>query len=160
MSELRNITYDELQVNDYATFTRPLTEEALILYAVSKENHKSLGLDINTVKKSLHQENIGYGMWVCELISTAFLTVIPGPGTIHLEQDLKFQAQVELQDTLTVKLNVTEKQENNRVLFSCEVFNQEGELVVSGTAKVVAPSEKIALDQTSLPQLTILNNKV
>jgi len=157
MSELRNITFDELQVNDYATFTRPLTEEAMIIYAASKESKKSLDIDINTLTKSLYQENIGYGLWASDLISKAFLTVIPGPGSIHLEQDLKFQTSVELQDTLTIKLSVAEKLEHNRVLFTCEVFNQEGELVVSGKAKVIAPSEKIALDQTSLPHLTIQN---
>jgi acyl dehydratase len=80
---------------------------------------------------------------------------MPGPGSIYLEQNLKFSLPVQLGDTLTVKLTVKEKLEHHRVVFICEVQNQQGDDVVSGEALVIAPSEKISLEQATLPKVNI-----
>lgn len=155
MPELENITYDELHANDYATFTKSLTEEALLMFAVTSRDIKSKDFSVEFARQKLYTSEIGYGLWVSGLISTAFSRVIPGPGSIHLEQDLNFKRSVELHDTLTVKLTVLKKLEHNRVLFFCEVFNQSAELIVNGEAKVIAPTEKISLNQPSLPSVII-----
>lgn len=156
MRVLENIIYDELHVGDYATFTKTLTEEQLILFAAasSDTNPQSLSLDI--VKKDLHKAEIGYGMWSESVITAAIENVIPGPGTIYLEQQLKFERSVDIGNTLTVKLTIKEKLERHRVIISCEVTNQDAELVVSGEAKVIAPIEKISIEQTELPRIKIL----
>ena len=155
MRVLENIIYDELQENDYATFTKTLSEESLILFAASSEHITLSGLDPDAIRKSVYREDIGYGMWASSLISNAFSKVMPGPGSIYLEQDLSFSIPVQLGDTLTVKLTVKEKQDHNRVVFLCDVQNQEGETVVTGEAIVIAPSEKISLEQESLPKVSI-----
>ena len=48
------------------------------------------------------------------LISAALATVMPGPGTIYLEQSLAFKRPVKLHDTLTVTLTVLAKEPKNR----------------------------------------------
>lgn len=155
MRVLENIVYDELQENDYATFTKTLSEESLILFAAASEQITLTSLDIESIQKAVYREDIGYGMWASSLISNAFSKVMPGPGSIYLEQDLKFSLPVKLGDTLTVKLTVKEKLLNHRVIFICEVQNQEGDDVVSGEAKIIAPTEKIALEQETLPLVKI-----
>ena len=155
MRVLENIVYDELQENDYATFTKTLSEESLILFAAASENITLTSLDIGSIRKAEYRDDIGYGMWASSLISNAFSKVMPGPGSIYLEQNLKFSLPVQLGDTLTVKLTVKEKLANHRVIFSCEVQNQEGEDVVQGEATVIAPLEKISLEQESLPLVNI-----
>lgn len=155
MRVLENIVYDELQENDYATFTKTLSEESLILFAAVSEQITLTSLDIESIQKAVYREDIGYGMWASSLISNAFSKVMPGPGSIYLEQDLKFSLPVKLGDTLTVKLTVKEKLLNHRVIFICEVQNQEGDDVVSGEAKIIAPTEKIALEQETLPLVKI-----
>lgn len=159
MRVLENITYDELQDNDYATFTKTLSEESLILFAAASEHITLTSLDSDTIKNAVYRDDIGYGMWASSLISNAFSKVMPGPGSIYLEQNLKFNLPVQLGDALTVKLTVKEKLANNRVVFHCEVQNQEGELVVAGEAIVIAPSEKISLDQETLPKVSIKTHK-
>ena len=159
MRVLENIIYDELQENDYATFTKTLSEESLILFAASSEHITFSGLDIQSIQKAVYREDIGYGMWASSLISNAFSKVMPGPGSIYLEQNLKFSLPVKLGDTLTVKLIVKEKQANHRVIFICEVDNQEGESIVSGEAKIIAPSDKISLEQETLPLMNINTTK-
>lgn len=155
MEALENITYAELQVGDSATYTRTLTEEELILYAAASGDLNPMQLNPDQAAKSIFRERIAHGMWSGALISAALATVMPGPGTIYLEQALNFKLPVRLDDTLTVKLTVSEKQRQNRVMILCEVFNQENSLVVSGDAKVIAPSEKISLDRPRLPKITI-----
>ncbi len=155
MRVLENIIYDELQDNDYATFTKTLSEESLILFAASSEHITLDSLDPEKIRNSVYREDIGYGMWASSLISNAFSKVMPGPGSIYLEQNLTFNTPVQLGDTLTVKLTVKEKQEHNRVIFLCDVQNQNSETVVTGEAIVIAPSEKISLEQETLPKVSI-----
>jgi acyl dehydratase len=95
-------------------------------------------------------------MWSESVITAAIENIIPGPGTIYLEQQLKFKRSVEIGNTLTVKLTIKEKLERHRVLINCEVTNQDAELVVSGEAKVIAPIEKLSIEQSELPRIKIL----
>lgn len=155
MRVLENITYDELRVNDYATFTNTLSDENLILFAAKNENSSLRALTVEAASKSAYDDTIGYGMWASYLISKAFDKVIPGPGSIYLDQNLSFKSKVELGDTLTVKLTVLQKLENHRVLFQCNVSNQEGDVVVCGESTVIAPIDKISVEQDSLPRIHI-----
>ncbi len=155
MRALENITYDELHVDDYATFTKTLTEDELVLFAAASGDVNPVSLDPEFASNSTFKERIGHGMWSGSLISAALSTVIPGPGTIHLEQQLKFSLPVKLGDTLTVTLKVVEKLERFRVLLDCEVVNQDNELVVSGQAKVIAPQDKISMESPTLPRIKI-----
>ena len=155
MEALENITYDELNIGDSATYTRTLTEEELVLFAAVSGDVNPVHLDKEYASKSLFKERIAHGMWSGALISAALATVIPGPGTVYLEQSLNFKRPVKLEDTLTIKLTVLRKEERNRVVFECEVINQDADLVVTGEAKVIAPSEKISLERPILPKITI-----
>lgn len=155
MHALENLTYDELQVGDYATFTKSLTEEELVLFAAASGDVNPVSLDTEYASHTTYKQRIGHGMWSGSLISAALSTVIPGPGTVHLEQRLKFDLPVKLGDTLTVKLTVKEKGERNHVTFQCEVVNQDNELVVEGESLVVAPSEKVSLEKPTLPRIVI-----
>lgn len=156
MRVLENIIYDELQVGDYATFTKTLTEEQLVLFAAASSDTNPQSLELENVKKELLNPDFGYGMWSESIITAAIDNVIPGPGTIYLEQQLKFEQKVDIGNTLTVKLTIKEKLERHRVIIHCEVTNQDAELVVSGEAKVIAPTEKISIEQSELPRIKIL----
>ncbi|GHD45784.1 Acyl dehydratase [Marinobacter persicus] len=154
---LENITYQELNEGDSATFTRTLTEDELVLFAAVSGDVNPVHLDSEFAAESMFKERIAHGMWSGSLISAALATVMPGPGTIYLEQSLAFKRPVRLDDTLTVTLTVARKERRNRVVFQCEVSNQAGDKVVTGEAKVVAPTEKISLRKPRLPKITIEN---
>ncbi len=152
---LDNITYDELNEGDSATFTRSLTEDELVLFAAVSGDVNPVHLDADFAAESMFKERIAHGMWSGSLISAALATVMPGPGTIYLEQSLSFRRPVKIGDTLTVKLTVVRKEPKNRVQLLCEVSNQKDQLVVSGEAKVIAPTEKVSLPKPALPKITI-----
>ncbi|WP_020405163.1 MaoC/PaaZ C-terminal domain-containing protein [Hahella ganghwensis] len=158
MDVLENFTYDELNVGDTATFTKTLTEEQIILFAAVSGDMNPVHLDPQYAETTVFKERIAHGMWSGALISAAIATVLPGPGSIYLEQSMAFKRPVKINDTLTAKITVTEKLPKGRVVLSCEIFNQSDELVVTGQAKVIAPKDKIQIDKPELPEITIGSN--
>jgi acyl dehydratase len=128
-----------------------------VLFAAVSGDVNPVHLDSEFAAESMFKERIAHGMWSGSLISAALATVMPGPGTIYLEQSLTFKRPVKLDDTLTVTLTVLRKERRNRVVFQCDVRNQNNEQVVTGEAKVVAPNEKISLRRPNLPKITIEN---
>ena len=155
LDTLENITYDELNEGDSATFTRTLSEDELVLFAAVSGDVNPVHLDSEFAAESMFKERIARGMWSGSLISGALATVMPGPGTIYLEQSLAFKRPVKLDDTLTVTLKVLRKEKRNRVVFECDVRNQNNQQVVAGEAKVIAPTEKVSLNKPRLPRITI-----
>ncbi|WP_217895607.1 MaoC/PaaZ C-terminal domain-containing protein [Oceanospirillum sanctuarii] len=155
MTVLVNKTYDEIQVGDTATLERALTEKELVLFAAVSGDVNPVHLDADFAKTTMFGEQIAHGMWSGSLISAALATVLPGPGTIYLGQELSFRRPVKLADTLTVTLTVKEKLSKNRVVIDTLVTNQNDEKVVVGTATVMAPTEKSELQAPELPAITI-----
>ncbi len=79
---------------------------------------------------------------------------LPGPGTIYLGQTFCFKKPVALGDTITVTVTVTAKDEKtHRVTFDCQCVNQNGDVVISGSAEVIAPTEKVKRPRVILPEV-------
>ncbi|MBK1849780.1 MULTISPECIES: MaoC/PaaZ C-terminal domain-containing protein [unclassified Marinobacter] len=155
LDTLVNITYDELNEGDTATFTRTLTEDELVLFAAASGDFNPVHLDSEFAAGSMFGERIAHGMWSGSLISAALAMVMPGPGTVYLDQTLSFKRPVKLGDTVTVHLTVLSKAPKNRVLIQCNVLNQNNQKVVTGEAKVIAPTEKSRPYKPDLPKITI-----
>jgi phosphate acetyltransferase len=156
MEYLENRTFDEIQVGDSATLTRTLTEQDIMLFAVMSGDINPAHVDPDYAKNSLFREVIGHGMWSGALISTVLGTQFPGPGTIYLGQDLRFRHPVGVGDTVTVKVTATARDvEKGRLTLETECVNQDGKVVVSGTAHVIAPKEKVRRPRINLPDVRI-----
>jgi phosphate acetyltransferase/phosphate butyryltransferase len=62
-----------------------------------------------------------------------------------------------LGDTIVVTAKVADKNEDkHRVTLECQAVNQFGEVVISGTAEVIAPTEKISRERVTLPEVKLL----
>ena len=97
---------------------------------------------------------IAHGMWGGSLISTLLGTKLPGPGAIYLGQTLTFRRPVALGDRITVSVTAKAKDpERHRVTFDCQCTNQKGEVVIGGTADVIAPTEKVKRPRAVLPEV-------
>ena len=97
-------------------------------------------------------------MWGGALISALLGTQFPGPGTIYLEQNLKFVKPVRIGDTLTVTATVVSKDdEKKRAELDCQVINQKGAVVLHGTARVMPPTEKVRLPKINAPQIQLFD---
>lgn len=156
MDALENLTFDEINIGDFRSFSKTLTESDLILFATVSGDVNPVHLDNEFAEKSIFKERIAHGMWSASLISATLATVIPGPGTIYLNQSLSFRRPVKLNETLTVTLTAKSKNTDKKtIIFDCLVKNQDDKTVVSGDAEVIAPSDKVCLDKPVLPEINI-----
>ncbi len=151
---LENITFDELKIGQQAGLSRTLSKEDIELFAVMSGDVNPAHLDEVYANNTIFQGIIGHGMWPGALISTVLGTVLPGPGTIYLSQDLRFRKPVRVGDTVHVRLTVREKRSDKPIVtLECECRDDLGELLVSGTAVVIAPTEKVRQKKTALPEI-------
>ncbi|MFC3674587.1 bifunctional enoyl-CoA hydratase/phosphate acetyltransferase [Ferrovibrio xuzhouensis] len=156
MDTIENRTYDELQPGDSASLVRTLTQRDISLFAVMSGDVNPAHVDEAFARSDMFHKIIAHGMWGGALISTVLGTELPGPGTIYLDQSLRFRGPVGLGDTVTVTVTVTEKQDKgHRVTLDCQVINQDGAPVISGTALVLAPTEKIRRPRIVLPEVAL-----
>jgi phosphate acetyltransferase/phosphate butyryltransferase len=156
MDVIRNRTFDELKVGDSASLVRTLTRADIELFAVMSGDVNPAHLDEEYARSDQFHKVIAHGMWSGALISTVLGTQLPGPGTIYLGQSLRFLHPVGLGDTVTVTLTVAQLDpDQHRVTLDCAVTNQDGQLVVSGRAEVIAPREKVARPRVALPEVRL-----
>ena len=157
MNRIENRTFDEMKVGDTASITRTLTYRDIELFAIVSGDVNPVHLDEDFAQSSRFHKIVAHGMWGGALISAVLGTQLPGPGAIYLGQSLRFRHPVGLGDTLTVTVRVAEKNaEKHRVTLECQATNQHGEVVISGTAEVIAPTEKISRARVTLPEVRLL----
>ncbi len=154
MEFIENRTFDEIAVGESASLERRLTMDDIKLFAVMSGDVNPAHVDEDYAKSSRFHEIIAHGMWGGSLISTVIGTQLPGPGTIYLGQTLRFRRPVGLGDVLTVTVTARAKDATkHRIEFDCQCVNQDGEVVITGAATVIAPTEKIRRPRTVLPQV-------
>ena len=153
---LQNITFAELTIGQSACLSRKLTQDDISLFAVVSGDVNPAHMNAEFAEKSFFHGVIGHGMWLGGLISTVLGTILPGPGTIYLEQDIRFKLPVRLGDTITVRLSVKSKHaEKPVVILDCDCQNEKGETVAEGTATVLAPTERINVERPALPAVQL-----
>lgn len=153
---IENRTFDEIKIGDSASLTRKLTRQDIELFAVMSGDVNPAHVDPEFAKSDMFHKVIAHGMWGGALISTVLGTELPGPGTIYLDQSLKFLGPVGLGDTVTVTVTARQKEEaHHRISFDCKCTNQDGKIVIDGAALVIAPTEKIKRPRITLPEVKI-----
>ncbi len=153
---IENRTFDEIAVGDSASVSRTVTQQDIDLFAVVSGDVNPAHMDAAYAETDMFHKIIAHGMLGAGLISNVLGTKLPGPGTIYLGQDLRFLRPVCIDDTITATLTVTEKHaEKSDLTLDCRCANQAGEIVISGTAHVRAPTEKVRRPRVELPQVQL-----
>ncbi len=153
---IENRTFDEIAIGDSASLSRTVTQQDIDLFAVVSGDVNPAHMDPAYAKTDMFHKIIAHGMLGAGLISSVLGTKLPGPGTIYLAQDLRFLRPVSIGDTITATLTVTEKHaEKSDLVLDCRCANQNGEVVISGTARVRAPTEKVRRPRVELPEVRL-----
>lgn len=153
MDRIENSTFDEIKIGATASLTRTLSFKDIELFAIVSGDINPAHVDREYAQSDMFHKVIAHGMWGGALISNLLGTELPGPGTIYLNQTLRFLAPVGLGDSVTVVVKVVEKEAvKHHVTLDCTVTNQLGVVVITGRAEVVAPTEKISRERVILPE--------
>lgn len=132
-------TTKTLRIGDKAEFTKQIKEEDVVLFAKISGDDNPVHLDEEYAKGTMFKQRIAHGFLAGSLISAAIAKHLPGNGTIYLNQNLKFLAPVYLNDTITAHLEVLDFPKGTQVTLNTVCKNQEGKVVIEGTALVMAP---------------------
>jgi len=152
MDLIENRTVDEIAIGEHAHIERVLTRQDMILFATVSADVNPAAVSDTEEDGAELQQGIAHGMWAGTLISAVLATRLPGPGTVHLGQTLRFHHPVSIGDRITVRVEVTAiDKDTGHVRLDCICTNAEGETVVSGTAEVRAARKKIRQHVARMP---------
>ncbi len=137
---MKGITIGEMNIGDSASFTKTVTETDIYLYAGISGDFNPAHVNQTEAEKGMFGKRIAHGMLSAGFISAVLGTLLPGPGTIYIGQELRFTKPVYIGDTITATATVAEMiPEKNRVKLETVCTNQNGEVVIKGIATVMPP---------------------
>jgi len=141
---ITNKTFQEIQIGDTARMERPLTKEDVELFGLLVGDMNPTHFSDEYARMLLERDKlVGHSMWGGALISSLLGNDLPGPGTVYQSQQFEFHRAVELGDILTITVTAKSKDSaDGSVVFDCRAVNQRDEDVITGTAKVKAPTKK------------------
>ena len=128
-----------IEVGQAAEFTKTVTEADVVLFAGVTGDFNPAHIDQAWAEASRFGGRIAHGMLSAAFISTVLGMKLPGPGTIYLEQTLRFTAPVRIGETVTARVQVAEVLPKRRIRLTTTVVKQDGTPVVEGEALVIGP---------------------
>ncbi len=141
---LSNKTFDEIHVGDSVSLQRTLTKQDIDLFGLLSGDMNPTHFSDEYAQMLLERHKVvGHSMWGAALISSLLGNDLPGPGTVYQSQQFEFHHAVELGDELTVSVTAASKNNSDgSVVFDCRVVNQRQEEIITGVARVKAPTRK------------------
>ena len=137
---MKGITINEMKIGDSASFTKTVTDTDVYMFAGISGDFNPAHVNQVEAEKGMFGKRIAHGMLSAGFISAVLGTMLPGPGTIYMGQELRFTKPVAIGDTITATVTVAEMIiEKNRVILDTVCTNQNGEIVIKGKATVMPP---------------------
>jgi len=133
-------TITELKVGNKAQFAKTIAESDIYLYAGITGDLNPAHVNEEYAKKTFFNTRIVHGMLLGGLLSTVIGTILPGPGTIYISQELNFLAPAQIGNTITAHVEVVQViLEKNRIHLKTFCVKQDGIKVLDGEAIVSPP---------------------
>jgi 3-hydroxybutyryl-CoA dehydratase len=140
---MRGKTVDELQVGDWAEFSKTLSESDIYLYAGVTGDFNPMHVNQPYAEQTFFKNRIAHGMLVAGFVSTVLANELPGPGTIYVRQEVDFCAPVYIGDTITARAEILEiVTDKNLVKLRTTCANQDEKVVLNGIALVCPPKHR------------------
>ena len=131
------LTVDKIKIGQSAEFLKIISEEEIKKFAQLTGDNNPIHLDDQYAKKTMFKKRIAHGLLTASLISTVIATKLPGPGSIYLDQSLKFLAPVHIGDQIRIFVKVTKKNIEKRiVMLSTEAYVSEKK-IITGEARIL-----------------------
>lgn len=135
------LTIDRIRIGDTAAFSKTLTEADVYQFAGIVGDFNPLYVNAEYAAKTPLQGRAVPTMLVASLVSKVLGMQLPGPGTVHVAQEMEFLQPVHMGDTVEARVWVTRLDgKRGRVWLDFACTNQKGELVARGETEAQPPS--------------------
>jgi acyl dehydratase len=140
----------ELTVGETAQRTREISRQMIDAFGSLSGDNNPMHTDERFATRLAFDKPVAHGILTAGLISAVIGTQLPGPGTLYISQELRFQRPVFPGDMITALVEVAEiDPERNRVRLKTTCVNQDGVEVLAGEAWVKPPRERIVYEEES-----------
>lgn len=129
----------EYKTGQRASFSKTVAECDVYGFAGITGDFNPLHVNEAEAGKLPFGRRIVHGMLTASFLSTVIAGSLPGPGTIYMEQVVRFVKPVFLGETITATVEILEILERRKARLATTVTNGNGEVVVEGTALVKLP---------------------
>lgn len=136
---MKTVYLDELSVGQSAQMVRIVTEADIVLFAQVSGDHNPVHLDEAFAAETPFKTRIAHGMLSAAYISAVIGTQLPGPGTIYMQQALRFKRPVKIGDEVTTIATISEIDPIKGRVSIDTVCLVAGKPVIEGEALVIAP---------------------
>ena len=128
---------EDLKIGQTANYKKKISEKDIDLFSKITGDNNPVHIDEKFAKFSIFKKRIAHGFLSGSLISTVIATKLPGPGSIYLNQTLKFLAPVFIGDIVSAKVTVNDiKLEKKKVTLLTECFVSKKK-VLTGQAEIL-----------------------
>ena len=127
-----------LKIGDNASRSLTISDDTIRAFAEVTGDNNPVHLDDDYAAGTRFGRRIAHGMIAAGLISATLANDLPGPGTVYLNQTLKFKLPVYPGDTVTATVEVlTVRPDKPIVTLATVCTNQDDEVVLEGEAVVL-----------------------
>lgn len=129
---------DRLIVGSSAALTRLVTADDIAAFGRITGDTNPVHEDDEYARARGFRGRIAQGMLVAGQISGVLGTLLPGPGSIYVNQTLSFKAPVYVGDRITATATVVHIRADKPIItLSTSCTNQDGEVVIQGQAVIL-----------------------
>lgn len=129
--------YKDLYVGQSASISRRFTTEDVVTFSDMCMDKNPVHLDKDFAKNSFFGDRIVYGYLTASLFSGVIGSILPGTGSIYLNQNMNFRKPVYHGELITATCTIVNLREDKPILTMETVCkNEKGEVVVDGTALI------------------------
>ncbi len=129
------------KIGESQEVSKTISETDVYLFAGISGDFNPVHVNRVEAEGSLFGKQIAHGILVGGLLSNVIGMKLPGPGTIYMEQDMKFLKPVYIGDTVSARVEIAEvlNREKHVLRLRTQIKNQNGDIVIDGFAIVKAP---------------------
>ena len=128
---------DELYVGQSASIQRAFTTEEVQTFSKMCMDNNPVHLDEEYAKKSIFADRIVYGYLTASLFSGVIGSILPGRGSIYLNQNMNFRKPVYHNELITATCTITHIREDKPIVTLETICrNEKNEIVIDGTALI------------------------
>jgi phosphotransacetylase/acyl dehydratase len=156
MTGFQNVTFDEIEIGQTVSVSRPVTETEVGAMALVSGDVDPWHI----ADEAGHRggPSTAQAVGAEALLSGLLNRRMPGPGTRILNQVLRFDGVISVGPEVTASVTAREKKaEGCLVVFDGKV-TQNGRELVSGSVTVQAPTRRISYSEVATPDLILRHN--
>jgi 3-hydroxybutyryl-CoA dehydratase len=131
--------FESLKVGDKASAGKTITEADILMYAAVSTDTNPVHINAEVAAASTFGQRVAHGLLSAGLIGAVMGTQLPGPGSIHVSQTLRFRRPVHIGDTVTASVEVIGLNAAKRHVTLRTLCKVAGKTVIDGEAVVIPP---------------------